>query len=205
MKEVFEKIKERLEEERKVCYDKYCRYGDDYDNGSVTSYGIAIEIVNQIAEEYSSKSSSLENDGWISLPKVAFDRMIARMESESEKDWNDEEWFINVVDAARIMREIVKEYSDSENPNKSENLTSSNDGWILVSSGKLPVGEGYEYYDPEEDMTYYRQVLVHTDEVDIPYCVAYYDTDTWFCAVTGTPLVVDRWKLIEPYQPKGEK
>lgn len=90
----------------------------------------------------------------------------------------------------KMIGEIEKEY---------------NDGWIPVDSGKLPVGEGYEYYDPEEDMTYYKQVLVHTDEVDIPYCVAYYDTDTWFCAVTGTPLVVDRWKLIEPYQPKGEK
>lgn len=51
------------------------------------------------------------NDGCISLPKVAFDRMIARMESESERDiYEEESLFINVRDAARIVHEIAEEY-----------------------------------------------------------------------------------------------
>lgn len=51
------------------------------------------------------------NDGCIPLSKVAFDRMIARMESESERDiYEEESLFINVRDAARIVREIAREY-----------------------------------------------------------------------------------------------
>lgn len=51
------------------------------------------------------------NDGCIPLPKVAFDRMIARMESESERSYDEEEsLFINVRDAARIVHEIAEEY-----------------------------------------------------------------------------------------------
>lgn len=51
------------------------------------------------------------NDGCIPLSKVAFNRMIARMESESERDiYEEESLFINVRDAARIVHEIAEEY-----------------------------------------------------------------------------------------------
>lgn len=148
-----------------------------------------IDSVNQVAEECSSKSSSLENDGWISLPKVAFNRMIARMESESEKDWNDEEWFINVVDAARIMREIVKEYSDSENPNKSD------DGWIPVSSGKMPEN-GRRCWVTYE----WANGSLHVDK---DYLVNGKWFETEYEAVKA--WMYNDEKKPEPYKPKGEK
>ena len=60
------------------------------------------------------------NDGdkeeMITLPKAAFHNMIARMESQSEMDYEEEpSWFINVEDAARIVFEIVREYKGEEN------------------------------------------------------------------------------------------
>ena len=128
----------------------------------------------------------------------AFEKIKETLEEEKHPEQFGGWETIRIDRAIEIVNQVAEEYS-------SKSSSSENDGWIPCSSGILPDGDGYEYYDPEEDMIYYRQVLVHTNEADIPYCVAYYDTDTWFCAVTGTPLVVDRWKLIEPYQPKGEK
>ena len=123
----FEKIKERLEENQEITF-----YFDGRPPKQVISYDTAIEIVNQVAEEYSSTT----NDGWISLPKEAFDRMIARMESESERDiYEEESLFINVRDAARIVHEIVKEHSDSEIPNKSD------DDWIPANNKPKEKGE----------------------------------------------------------------
>ena len=64
-----------------------------------------------VLREIKALENKYGNDGWISLPKVAFDRMIARMESESERDiYEEESLFINVRDAARIIKEIVVEY-----------------------------------------------------------------------------------------------
>ena len=58
----FEKIKERLKSKH-IPYlglDNSVPYGTE-----MVKLFDTIEIVNQVAEEYSSKSSSLENDGWI--------------------------------------------------------------------------------------------------------------------------------------------
>lgn len=81
-----------------------------------------------------------------------------------------------------------------------ENVQTAND-WISCSSGKLPVGEEFELYDSEEDITYHKHVYVNTDNVNIPYCTAYYDTDCWFDAVTNIPINVVAWKEISPYVP----
>lgn len=129
MKEAFDKIIERLEEQQEEYIEDYNRYGDGEDYRISLIYDRAIRIVNQVAEEFGSKDCSkcsrrswyqigyadaekkCGNDGWITLPKEAFDRMIARMESESERDLEEEpSWFINVKDAARIVFEIVREY-----------------------------------------------------------------------------------------------
>ena len=138
MKEAFAKIIERLEELIEQTYYKAVD-GDTEAGIRNMAYHRAKGIVNQVAEKYdkpkltpeqrqtcwehSSKDCSTcgqcfgsdinvgSNDGWITLPKVAFDRMIARMESESEMDYEEEpSWFINVRDASRIVFEIAEEY-----------------------------------------------------------------------------------------------
>lgn len=135
------------------------------------------------------KAKELTNDGWISLPKVAFDRMIARMESESERSYYEEEsLFINVRDAARIVREIVREHSNSEIPNKSD------DGWIPVSSGKMPETEEPCWITYED-----ADGKLHVGE-DI-YC----DYGGWY---ETEDTAVKAWMYVNapaPYQPKGEK
>lgn len=111
MKEAFEKIKERLEEET-YCPNCSMYCADANMCGFDEMRKQAIEIVNQVAEEYKVTMSQV-NDEYITLPKVAFDRMISRMESESERDiYEEESLFINVRDAARIVRGIAEEYSN---------------------------------------------------------------------------------------------
>lgn len=137
MQKYFEKIKERLKGLDWV-FATYYPDGTEINKRTRKSvaYDDVVESVNQVAEEYKdseilnlvkmnadfqnakleelkklSEKLTSSDDGWISLPKVAFDRMIARMESESERDIYDEEsLFINVRDAARIVREIAGEH-----------------------------------------------------------------------------------------------
>ena len=75
MKQFIDKLIERLEEYKYshlVEHDserlEHCKEKEKYCEGSdcfLCVWDKAIEIVNQLAEEYSSKSSGLENDGWI--------------------------------------------------------------------------------------------------------------------------------------------
>ena len=138
MKEAVSKIIERLEGE--VCYQQKCHDSvKGFNRTTITQarqkmkecYEHAIEIVKEVAEEYSHRNHDLDiesshSNEWVTLPKVAFDRLIARMESESERDLEEEpSWFINVNDATRIVFEIASEYSDSKIPNLSEKLTCS--------------------------------------------------------------------------------
>ena len=60
--------------------------------------------------EVETDTNAGNNDEMIILPKEAFHRMIARMESYGEQDWDGESWFINVNDAAHIVFEIMREY-----------------------------------------------------------------------------------------------
>ena len=114
MQEIFENIKERVCEfihERNKSGSAPCK------NQRASCLQLIrvcdlTAIVNQVAEEY----SEVGNDEWISLPRVAFNRMIARMENESERDIYDEEsMFINVKDAARIIWEILNDYCENIN------------------------------------------------------------------------------------------
>ena len=121
MQKYFEKIKERLEEKKYLV--PVNRLLDDIINdkplalGQLMAYAEAIFVL-VVLDRYLSSPSYVTvaeyastNAGLIALPKEAFDRMIARMESESERDiYEEESLFINVRDAARIIKEIVVEY-----------------------------------------------------------------------------------------------
>lgn len=61
MQEIFEKIKERLEEKAFDLNRFYCYYNEGFNVGLKN----AIEIVNQVAEEYSNSEIPNMSDGWI--------------------------------------------------------------------------------------------------------------------------------------------
>ena len=203
MKEIFEKIKERLEKER---------HPELFGGWETIRIERAIEIVNQVAEEYKSTMSQV-NDEDITLPKIAFDRMISRMESESERDiYEEESLFINVKDAARIVREIAGEYSSSEKPNKS-------DVWIPVSSGKLPdTNEAVNitwvnrkppsYYADIKDKPFTATGHYHNGRWYWYSCVCkdYLDEygDSIGDRMDGNIEVIAWQPLTAPYQPEGE-
>ena len=71
MKEFIDKLIERLEEERKIAYNTYMNYEMNVDLGRAFGAERAIDIVNQLAEEY--KVSEMPT-GWIPcserLPQV---------------------------------------------------------------------------------------------------------------------------------------
>lgn len=122
MKTAVEKIKERLEHLLNN-FGEHCEdWGGDCHHRSCSDCVLnhAIEIVNQVAEEFAPDINAGSNDEYITLPKVAFDQMIARIASQGEKDWDGESWFINVNDAARIVFEIVREYQPEPAPQSKE-------------------------------------------------------------------------------------
>ena len=79
MQKYFEKIKERLEERQNFYERRFAEMSgssrDLEDWGSIKSYKDAIEIANQVAEEYATDTNVGNKDGWIpvssgKMPKV---------------------------------------------------------------------------------------------------------------------------------------
>ena len=83
MQEIFEKIKERLERERDIHIRAYDVAIQTHERAGYASYARAcdeaIEIVNQVAEEYGKDINVPGNDGWI--PSKQF------MPAELGEDW----------------------------------------------------------------------------------------------------------------------
>lgn len=65
MQKYFEKIIEWLEEQQEEYIKDYNRHGDGEDYRISLIYDRAIEIVNQVAEEFGSDINVGSNDGWI--------------------------------------------------------------------------------------------------------------------------------------------
>lgn len=104
MKKAFKDIIERLEESKKESYKKYKEAIDGMDifhYGSITNaYGSAIEIVNQVAEEYKTE-----------LPSVVFDKIINFINSEIEKtdSFAEHDTQINILNYVQQMQEEYKQ------------------------------------------------------------------------------------------------
>lgn len=62
MKEFIDKLIERLEEERKIAYNTYMNYEMKVDLGRAFGAERAIDIVNQLAEEYINCSTDISTD-----------------------------------------------------------------------------------------------------------------------------------------------
>lgn len=65
MKEFIEKLIGRLEEEQGESEYQYRKFLEEKDCGRADAYEIAIEIVNQLAEECGKDTNVATNDGWI--------------------------------------------------------------------------------------------------------------------------------------------
>ena len=99
MKEFIDKLIERLEQERKIAYNTYMNYEMNVDLGRSFGAERAIDIVNQLAEEY--------KGGWIAcserLPELneelfSDDLLVAFKDSNDFKiafyDGNKNKWYL---------------------------------------------------------------------------------------------------------------
>ena len=181
MKEVFEKLKGRLEIESDNADDKIIekvliedmRYWDGYGDG----VDKAIEIVNQVAEEYKHGHFGCNSNG-------QHERCVD-CGLRGECSHYNTEWFA--------------EYSNSEISNMSDvpdKNVGSNDGWIPCSE-RLP-----------EDNDNVNVTILNGNELET--ATAYYDCKWFVCPKDDYDFYKDRyevfaWKPFEvPYKPKGE-
>ena len=88
MQEYFEKIKERLERERDIHIRAYDVAIQTHERAGYASYARAcdeaIEIVNQVAEEYGKDINVPGNDGWIPCSE--------RLPDNGKRCWVTYEW-----------------------------------------------------------------------------------------------------------------
>lgn len=192
MKEAFEKIIERFEERRGIAIrDKYMsEYSDDrnYYQGVDYGYYKAIEIVNQVAEEYKHDIvGQLAEMYAVILDRYGVD-ITGKWETATQNTHAiNQAYMRGRQDERDKFDKWREEYSNSEIPNISENLTSS-DGWIPVSE-RLPETDG--------------KYIVCTTKGSV-YCTKYHSRGKIF--VTDMNTHIEAWQpLPAPYKPKGEK
>lgn len=154
MKEAFEKIIERFEEELEWS----STHGKDvkFREGRLSGLRTGMRIVKEVAEEY--------KDKYITVPKDDFTEHLINMGyNKGLKDAN-------------------------------------NEGWIPVSSGKLPE----EKENPVTRDWYVYPVMVKFEEItDIRYYS--FGNGHWHHGPGIMDKYVTHWMDIKPYQPKGEK
>ena len=217
MQEIFENIKERLGEELKLAEEDAERYEKGNSNhfkyakarGYATAMDVAIEIVNQVAREVVVAKNATANDGLITLPKVAFDRMIARMESESERDiYEEESLFINVRDAARIVREIVREYVPDKNVGEIEEFCE----WRLCDEEAnvydTACGNSEMLFDGSPINNNYSFCPYCGKKIKLLECTNckwYWQNNDTENTCSGSATTCIEYLEVAPYQPKGEK
>lgn len=124
-----------------------------------------------------------------------FEKIKERLEANSVSGQYGNEYVESVFlnQAIEIVNQVEEEYSNSETPNKSD------DGWIPVSSGKLPE-------QPKENPVFENKPL----EL---YLVSVKGDDYPFRAFWNGKFFTNGWEKIEvtawqplpaSYQPKGE-
>ena len=121
--------------------------------------------------------------------------------------------------AIEIVNQVAEEYSNSEIPNMSGKVTGSDDGWIPVSSGKLPdTNEAVNitwvnrkppsYYADKKDKPFTATGHYHNGRWYWYSCVCkdYLDEygDSIGDRMDGDIEVIAWQPLTAPYQPKGE-
>ena len=190
MQEIFGKIKKRFKEKR----DKYENLADgsNFDGyyeeelkyfGMQEAYEEAIEIVNQVAEEYKNGHFGCNSNGQHEKCKDCGLR--------GECSHCNTEWFA--------------EYSNSEIPNMSEKSTSSNHGWIPCSE-RTPEFEIYRHKSMWTTMTIHEQNYYFVRRVIWNGCDGRWEWDNGKEITSKYQIIA--WKPLEipkPYKPNGEK
>ena len=178
MKSAFEKIKEMMEETTfKAELHDFGWKGQTVNN--LLCLGDAVDIVNQVADEYSSSE----------IPNKLLDSLHSKILKSK---------FAEEVTEAEIDALVKAKW------NMSEKLTSS-DGWIPVSE-RLPSCEEAWYHNDEDDVYEPNEFIVMIKGAELP-TVLFYDTEfeEWS---DGDHDVYDviAWQPLPPaYQPKGEQ
>ena len=135
------------------------------------------------------------------------------------KDVVYDEVLVYMNTAIEIVNQVAEEYSSSEKPNMSEKVTGSDDGWIPVSSGKLPdTNEAVNitwvnrkppsYYADIKDKPFTATGHYHNGRWYWYSCVCkdYLDEyrDSIGDRMDGDIEVIAWQPLTAPYQPNGE-
>lgn len=136
MESAFEKIKERLETEIKLAYEdrKRCLNGSLVKFAKAEGYGnalaVAIEIVNQVAEEFATDINV--GNSW----KIIYDKVL-----ELEKEYAMSGAIENVNDCIRLenllqyFKEELREENNQSLTNNNQSLTNSNQS--LTNADKI--------------------------------------------------------------------
>ena len=195
MKEVFEKLKGRLEIESDNADDKIIekvliedmRYWDGYGDG----VDKAIEIVNQVAEEYKHGHFGCNSNG-------QHERCVD-CGLRGECSHYNTEWFA--------------EYSNSEKPNMSENLTSSDEfcEWRLCDEEAnvydTACGNSEMLFDGSPIDNNYSFCSYCGKKIKLLECTKckwYWQNNDTENECSGYPTTCCEYVETAPYQPKGE-
>lgn len=196
MKEVFEKIKERLEEEKGIAFLTLANTGDktkDIVYDEVMVYlNTAIEIVNQVAEEYKEPTLTVEQ---LLKPNPKLDEFLKGTDEE--------------VTGKNVGNKCPG--SNSEIPNMSKKPTISNEFCEWVQEGEDEyVNCKYSYQEINSgDVDYFKFCPYCGRKIKVVQQEITKDCNT--CANNTEPDEIDNGcymccKGIEDnYQPKGEK
>lgn len=120
MKEFIEKLNGRLEEKRKTAFKTYTDFGMNTDLGRMFGFKKAIDVVNQLAEEYNNES--------VKGDLISRSAVIELIESKCV-DGCLEQDDITLIDAYGLMDDV------------SDLPTAYNDGWIPCSERLPEVGQ----------------------------------------------------------------
>ena len=167
MKEFIEKLIGRLKEEK-----------SDWNYDYNVPLNNAIEIVNQLAEEYNNES--------VNGDLISRSALIEAI-NEQVKGWGKKGIMPSLFSAVAIVQ---------------NQPTVCNDGWIPVSE-KLP---GEEYIICIEGADFYKHVLTTTQDENAQFCVGWYDQEdeTWY-DLEGFAYHPIAWQPLPPkFEPKGE-
>ena len=191
MKEVFEKIKERLEEEEGLAEADKARClrktptEHAFAKGYATAMHNAIEIVNQVAEEYNEEHNT---DAKTVLEILDKFEMFQGQRAGREL-WGEKPDEVQDRDIEHFNRDlnIIRSYIK-------RSTAYYNDGWIPVSSGKMPEN-GRRCWVTYE----WANGSLHVDK-DYLVNGKWFETEdeavkAWMYNDEETPA---------PYQPKGE-
>jgi hypothetical protein len=188
MKEFIEKLIGRLEEHKTKAYVTGIT-NNPYEFGACNAMDSAIEIVNQLAEEYSHRTEDLVIDA--SHRNTSTEHINCSTDTSTDcSKCSRRSWYQKgYTDAEKKLEEEYKLFGNSEQVNN---------GWIPCSE-RLPE----EKENPiTHDYMQYPVMVNIGGTLDLRYY--YFGNGHWRLGLQIMDKYVTHWMDIAPYQPKGE-